>query len=410
MKLEWFISLRYLKAKRKQTFISIITLISVGGVALGVCALIVVISVMGGFADHLKTKFIGLNAHLRMTQFGALMPDWEKVRKKVLTVKGVKGATPFVYGQVMVNSASRLSGAILWGIDPATSRTVSRLGEYLKAGRLEYLDRRSAGGLPGVIIGVEMAKQLGVNVGNIVSLVSPFGDEAPTGDRVPKVRQYRVVGLFQSGMYQFDTTFVYMSITEAGRLLDLGRGVNGLEIKTIDPYLAKKIGVGVRDLLGGRYLVRDWMSLNRNLFAALKLERVTMFIILTLIILVAAFNIVSTLIMVVMEKTKDIAILKSMGANRGTILRIFVYEGLMIGLFGTILGVVGGLVLCWLLKKYQFIQLPRDIYYLDRLPVLVNAGEVIFIAVAAVLICLAATLYPAWQGSRLDPAEAVRYE
>jgi len=256
---------------------------------------------------------------------------------------------------------------------------------------------------------VELCNNLGIRQGEWVTIISPSGRLTPMG-QVPKSKLFQVVGIIQSGMYEYDNTLAYIGLTAAQQFLGVGDTVSGIEIRLEDIYQARQIAEALRSRLGLPYWVRDWMQMNRNLFSALKLEKVVMFIILTLIILVAAFNIVSSLIMLVMEKTRDIAILKAMGATTASIRKIFVMEGFLIGTTGTLLGLLGGYILCSLLKKYQFIELPRDVYYISTLPVKMEALDVGMIALAAIFISLVATLYPSRQAAKLDPAEALRYE
>jgi lipoprotein-releasing system permease protein len=416
MRYEWFIGLRYLKAKRKQTFISIITLISIVGFALGVWALIVVLAVMSGFEKTLKEKILGTQAHLvvlKTNQEG--MDHYEEVVKEVALVKGVVSATPFILSQVMLSSESNVFGVVLNGIDPDRVGNVIELARNMKTGRLQ--DLKAEGESPGIILGVELAKRLGVSLNDAIQVISPLGTMTPMG-MMPKMKRFRVMGIFYSGMYEFDNTLAYISITSAQKFLNMDSRVTGIEIKTDDVYKVKKIGKEIRQKLGFPFWTRDWMEMNRNLFSALKLEKVAMFIILVLIVLVAAFNIISTLIMVVMEKNKDIAILKSMGAPSGGILRIFIIEGGVIGVVGTFFGTVIGLATALNLEKvsgfveglFGFKILPSDVYYIDKLPSQVNPLDIGLIVMTAILISLLATLYPSWRASRLDPAEALRYE
>jgi lipoprotein-releasing system permease protein len=416
MRYEWFIGLRYLKAKRKQTFISIITLISIVGFALGVWALIVVLAVMSGFEKTLKEKILGTQAHLvilKTSQEG--MDRYEEVVKEVEQVKGVVSATPFILSQVMLSSESNVFGVVLNGIDPDRVGKVIELARNMKAGRLQ--DLKAEGDSPGIILGVELAKRLGVSLNDAIQVISPLGTMTPMG-MMPKMKRFRVMGIFYSGMYDFDNTLAYISIVSAQKFLNMDSRVTGIEIKTSDVYKVKKIGKEIRQKLGFPFWTRDWMEMNRNLFSALKLEKVAMFIILVLIVLVAAFNIISTLIMVVMEKNKDIAILKSMGAPSKGILRIFIIEGGVIGVVGTFFGTLVGLATALNLEKvsgfvenlFGFKILPSDVYYIDKLPSQVNPLDVGLIVMTAILISLLATLYPSWRASKLDPAEALRYE
>ena len=348
MPFELFISLRYLKAKRKQTFISIITLISVGGVMLGVTALIVVLSVMSGFQEDMKSKILGVNSHVVIMRYEGGVTNYMYLAEQVDKVPGVVAATPFIYSQVMLRSLRSVSGAVLRGIDPEGANRVLSLGRNIAVGSLKDLTAVENG----VIVGNELAQNLGLSVGDEVTVISPLGQRTPMG-RGPKSEQFVITGLLETGMYEYDSTFILMTIPAAQKFLGMGDEVSGIEVKVKDVYQADQVAKRMMEKFPYPYWIRDWKQMNRNLFSALKLEKITMAIILTLIILVAAFNIVSTLIMVVMEKTKDIAILKSMGATSRSILRIFVLEGLIIGVVGTLLGLLGGLTLCELLKRYS---------------------------------------------------------
>jgi lipoprotein-releasing system permease protein len=414
MSYELFIGLRYLKAKRKQTFVSLITFISIAGVMVGVTALIVVIAVMNGFKEDLRDKILGVTSHVVISRFDGNISKYQEVREKVEEVSGVNAATPFIYTQVMISSRKAISGAVLRGIEPKTASKVINLPKNLRAGSLEELEaEKKPEGMrstPGIILGNELARNIGASRGEPVTVISPLGRLTPLG-RVPRSQTFRVAGIFDSGMYEYDSTIAYVSLWAAQRFLGIGDRVTGIEVRVDDIYEADRVAKAIGKALDGYpYWSRDWMRMNKNLFSALKLEKIVMFIILTLIILVAAFNIVGTLIMVVIEKTRDIAILKSMGATRSSIMKIFMIEGAVIGLVGTLLGLLGGYTLCKLLATYKFIELPSDVYYISTLPVQVNPLDVALIALAAIVITLAASVYPAWQASRFDPAEAIRYE
>lgn len=420
MPFELLIGLRYLKAKRKSTFISIITFISTAGVMLGVMALIVVLAVMTGFEEDLKEKILGTNAHVVVVRNGAPMEDYHQVMEKLKAFKGVTAATPFIYNQVMLSSGKNVSGVVLRGIDVPTDRLVTRLSTTVVEGTIDRLEPKMGEGLdalPGLLVGKELAKHLNLFVGEKVNVISPMGNITPLG-MMPKMKPFRVAGIFNTGMFEYDSTLAYVSIGQAQSFFDLGDTVTGIQLKVEDVYHTGELARSINRALGVEFYARDWMQMNRNILFALKTEKVVMFIILTLIVLVAAFGIASTLFMVVMEKNRDIAILKSMGATGGSIMKIFVLEGMVIGIIGTVLGVASGLLIALNLEPIiSLIQkltgqnfFSKDIYYLDRFPSLVVPSDVVLISVTAVFISFVATLYPAWQASRMLPAEALRYE
>ena len=404
MAFEFFIGSRYLRAKRKQVFISLITLLSVAGVTVGVMALIVVIAVMTGFEADLKNRILGVESHLVVLRHGPFR-DYPQVLDRVRQTQGVAAATPFVYSQVMLRTASGASGAVLRGIDPDSAGRVIR---NIEPEVLAAMGRSTDDAAPAIVLGKELARSLGVIRGDSLYVISPRGFLSPTG-HVPAMKRFTVAGVFASGMYEYDGSLAYVPLSAAQRLLRLDGAVTGIEIRLDDIYSADRIGKAISDQLGFPYWTRDWMQMNRNLFSALKLEKTVMFIILVLIVLVAAFNIASTLIMMVMEKTKDIAIMKAMGATNRSIRRIFVFNGMIIGAVGTVLGVCLGFLACFLLDRYKFIELPGDVYYITTLPVRLETLDVVLIAAAALVICFLATLYPARQASRMDPVEAIRY-
>jgi lipoprotein-releasing system permease protein len=407
--IEFYIARKYLLAKRKQTFISIITFISIGGVMVGVMALIIVLAVMGGFERELKERILGATAHAHVTSLNGSIEDPFSVTERVRKVDGVVAASPYIFTPMMIASGSGAVGGVLRGVDTATVGDVTRLRKDLRSGRLEDLHRGTKDALPGAILGKELAGNIGVGEGDVVEVLVPGGTITPLG-AFPKTARFRVVGVSESGMYEYDATFAYIDFEEAGRLLGMEGRATGVEVKVRDVYAAAAVAQRIRSTLGYPFWAKDWMQSNRNLFSALKLEKVVMFIILVLIVMVAAFNIISTLIMVVMEKTKDIAVLMTLGATRRSIRRIFAIEGLIIGVAGTTVGTALGGLLCVLLERYRFIRLPSDVYYISTLPVALEPGTVLLVVASSILICFLATLYPAFQASRVDPAEAIRYE
>jgi lipoprotein-releasing system permease protein len=425
MSYEFFISLRYLRAKRKQVFVSIITFISMAGILLGVAALIIVLAVMNGFEKELRDKILGINAHIILMEYSGPMKNYERVKSDISTVPGVVASTPFIYTQAMLKNGDNVSGIVLRGLSPADARDVINLGRMME-GRLENLSVQGRAQMtmpkplaevPGIVLGKELARHVGAFLYDTVHIVSPQGIATPMG-MVPRMKKFVVVGIFESGFYEYDSTLAYISLADSQEFLGLGDQVTGLEIKVDNIYNAREIAGAIEQKLGYPYWGRDWMKMNRNLFAALRLEKRVMFIIVGLIVLVAGFNIICTLIMVVMEKTKDIAILKSMGASSKSIMKIFMLQGVIIGGIGTLLGTVTGLTVAWNIgpitrsieNLFGFKILPGDVYYLSELPALVNYEDVVIILVGSVIISLLATLYPSRNASRLDPAEAIRYE
>lgn len=411
MSFEFFIGRRYLRAKQKQAFISLITVLSIAGVTVGVMALIVVIAVMAGFEADLKSRILGGQPQVMLMRHGGAFKDYRRVLTDVEQTKGVEAATPFIYAQIMLRSKHGASGAVLRGIDPdSAGRVIKSLDKVdLPDPAKLRTSQDSRPEKPGIVLGRELAKSLGVIEGDSIYLISTRSMLSPIG-HVPAIKQFKVTGFFESGMYEYDQTFAYIHIKDAQKLLRMADSVTGIDIRVTDIYDARNIAEKIISKLGFPYWARDWMQMNRNLFKALKLERRVMFIILTLIILVAAFNIASSLIMMVMGKTRDIAILKAMGATDQSIRKIFVFNGMVIGTIGTILGLCLGLVICTVLKHYDIHELTGDIYYFTTtLPVKLELINVISIICAALLICFLATLYPARQAAKLDPVEAIRY-
>ncbi|MCK4620299.1 MAG: lipoprotein-releasing ABC transporter permease subunit [Desulfobacterales bacterium] len=410
MSFEFFIGSRYLRTKQKQAFISLITVLSIAGVTVGVMALIVVIAVMTGFEYDLKSRILGVESHIVIMRHNVPFSDYRNILEHVENTDGVEAATPFINSQVILRSSLSLSGAVLRGIDPDSADRVIKNLDKVSLKNLKETDQRKSTSIamPAIILGKELAKNLGVMQGDSVYLISPRGMISPIG-HIPTMKRFRVAGLFESGMYEYDRSLAYIHIKDAQKILRMGDSVNGIEVRVNDIYNARNIAGRIVKELGFQYWARDWMQMNQNLFSALKLEKTVMFIILALIVLVAAFNIASTLIMMVMEKTKDIAILKAMGATDKSIRKIFVFKGIVIGSMGTILGVCLGFILCTVLKYYQFIELPGDVYYITTLPVKLELLDVVMIASATMAISFLATLYPARQASKLDPVEAIRY-
>jgi len=405
-----FVSGRYLRTRQKRTFISLITVLSIAGVTVGVMALIVVIAVMAGFENDLKSRIMGIRPHLVLTKNQGVFSGYKQILARIKPIGEIETASAFITTQVVLRTTTRAAGAILKGIEAVqgnsgidsldTSRLLTRARE-----------KEASGGnnqLPSIILGKELAANLGVIRGDTVYMISPRGMLSPVG-HIPSMIKFEVADLFESGMYEFDGTLALVDLKQAQKSLRMPASVSGIEIRLQDMDQVKAVANAIERIVDSDYAIENWKQMNRNLFSALRLEKTVMFIILALIVLVAAFNIAGSLVMMVMEKRKDIAILKAMGATARSIGRIFVIKGLIIGLVGTVLGTSAGLILCTLLKRYSFIQLPSDIYYISTLPVNMKISDVLLIALCALIICFAATLYPARQAAGIDPVEAIRH-
>lgn len=393
MRWELIVSARYLMARKRERFISLISLISMAGVAVGVAALIVVISVMSGFDEELKDKIIGVNSHLVIeSEYG--IADAPSVRERAGKVAHVAASAAYVHGQAMLRAGENVTGIMLKGIEPEDEVKVNKIGSYITEGSLRLGDG-------GIALGSELAKRLGLKVGDAVHVITPA---------YVRGRELIVAGMFTSGMYDYDANLAYVGIGTAQELFGTKGLVNGIALRLDDAFREQGVKDALRKTFSSPYAVRTWVDSNKNLLSALKLEKTVMFIILTLIVMVACFNITSTLIMTVLEKTKDIGILKAIGASNPSIMRVFAIYGGLIGLAGTVMGAGLGLFLSWSLKTFKFISLPKDIYYIDRLPVRMRWEEVALIVLSSMAITLIATLYPSLQASRLDPVEALRYE
>ena len=408
MPFELLLAIRYLKSKRESSFISIIAVISIIGVMAGVMSLIIVLSVMNGFRMDLLSKILGVNSHIMVLSLEGGFGDYGKVESKLRNIKEVVAVTPFIYSQVMIKGFNSSSGAILTGIEPETAQKVIAIKSMIKKGSLLGIKERVSG-IPGIILGTELSKKLTLFPGDIITLISAEGRLTPVG-RVPNTKRFRVVGIFESGMYDYDASMAYVNLKEAQKFLDMGDKVTGIEVRIKDPRRSDKVAKKIQAMLGYPFIVKDWKEMNKSLFSALKLEKMTMFVILTMIVLVGALNIISTLILMVTEKRRDIAILRTMGASSKKIMRIFMIQGLLVGITGTIMGLVSGLGICLLLKKYKFINLPADVYYISKLPVHVELSDVLLICIAAIVISFLSTIYPARHASRLDPVDTLRYE
>ena len=411
--LSLYIGLRYTRAKRRTQFISFITLTSVLGIALGVTALITVLSVMNGFEAELRHRILGMTAHSTITGGGGKLSDWPALKEKLKDYPHVQGTAPFVRGQVMINAGRRVSGTLLRGVLPEQEAEVSTVAKKMQSGALKDLQ-------PGkyqIVLGSELASYLGARVGDKVTVISPQVNSTPAGI-IPRLRRFTVSGIFEVGMYEYDRNMAIIHITDAAKLFRMQNTVSGLRLKLDDLFNAPQITHELARKLSGQYFVSDWTTAHSNFFQAIKTEKRVMFIILLLIVAVAAFNIVSTLVMVVTDKRGDIAILKTQGLTPMAVMRIFITLGAIIGLVGTALGTVGGVLLALNVETIvpaieEFFEvnfLAADVYYISSLPSKLVWADVYVIAIIAFSLSLLATLYPAWQASRVNPAEVLRYE
>ncbi|MGR8936073.1 MAG: lipoprotein-releasing ABC transporter permease subunit [Gammaproteobacteria bacterium] len=408
-----FIGLRYTRAKRRTQFISFITLTSILGIALGVTALITVLSVMNGFEAELRERILGMTAHTTMSDYDGNLADWRTLENEVKNLPHVEGAAPFVQGQVMISADRRVSGTMLRGVLPDYESHVSEIGAKMRDGRLSNL----VPGDFGIILGAELADYLGVMTGDKVTVISPQINSTPAGI-IPRLKRFTVVGTFKVGMYEYDRNMAIIQLQDAEKLFQLGDKVSGLRLKLDDLFNAPRIARDLAKKFDNRYWVGDWTQAHNNFFRAIKTEKRVMFIILLLIVAVAAFNIVSTLVMVVTDKRGDIAILKTQGLSAASVMGIFIVLGGIIGSVGTLLGTVGGVTLALnvetivpAIEKIFGVQfLAADVYYISDLPSKLIWSDVYSIASVAFLLSLLATLYPAWQASKVNPAEVLRYE
>lgn len=401
MNYETSVGLRYLRSKRKEAFISFTTWISVAGIAIGVMALIVVIAVMTGFQNEIRERILGINPHVLVLGLTGDIKDPNKIVTTVKDIKGVTQAFPFISFQAMVQTGKQLSGTLVKGLNAGDVKFMSRL---IKQGSIEALNLKG-----NILIGKELSKHLGVFYGDTLTIMVPFGGVSPMG-AIPETVKAKVGGIFETGVYDIDNALIIMSIQDVEAIM--GEGVTGIEVKIDDIYRADEVRKEIMNRLGpaSGFFARTWIEMNRNLFSALKLEKIAMFIILALIIFVASFNIISSLIMTVMEKKKDIAILKAIGAKKSSVMKIFMVEGITIGIFGALIGSFSGYTICEIIRRYKIIKLPEDIYYINALPVTISVLDVFLVASVTTIICILATLYPSYKASKIDPVETLRYE
>jgi lipoprotein-releasing system permease protein len=408
-----YLALRYTRAKKRTHFISFITLTSILGITLGVTALITVLSVMNGFESELRRRILGMTSHVTVTGYDGRLYDWQAVADKLHAYPGLLGSAPFVEGQVMLSFERGVSGAMLRGIVPKRETEVAEVAQRLTAGSLEALQSKSYG----IVLGAELARYLGVWLGDKVTVIAPQLTTTPAGI-LPRLKRFTVVGIFEVGMYEYDRNLALVHLEDAAKLLRLEGAVNGLRLKLQDVFAAPRVAQALAVSLGGEYLIVDWTKMHSNFFKAIQMEKTVMFVILLLIVAVAAFNIVSTLVMVVTDKRADIAILRTQGVTPGTVMIVFILLGSIIGLAGTLAGVLGGIALALnvetlvpaIERLFGVHFLAADVYYISELPSELHLEDVLKVSAAAFLLTLLATLYPAWHAAKVKPAEELRYE
>jgi len=411
---ELFIGLRYTRAKRKTHFVSFIAFISIAGVSLGVFALIVVLSVMNGFGNELRDRTLSMTSHATVTGFDGTMSNWEQNAATARQNPNVVSAAPYIRKEVMMSNGRRVSGSLVRGIEPESEKTVSTVAGKMVSG--ELTDLRP--GDYGIVLGRELANSLGVYEGDRITVITPQASVTAIGI-MPRLRRFKVVGVFEVGMHEFDSAMAYIHITDAAKLFQIDEGkVNGIRLKLADLFEAKQVTRELDKVFGEEYWIRDWTRQHSNFFKALKTEKTVMFIILLMVIAVAALNIVSTLMMTVTDKEADIAILRALGMTPGSIMIIFMIQGSVIGIFGTLIGIAAGVpvalnvfeIVSWMEQLFNTDFLPSDVYYISDITADVQPREVLTYAVSAFAISILATIYPAWRASRTTPAEALRYE
>ena len=419
MQFELFVAARYLRAKRRQAVIGVITVISIIGVAAGVASLIIALAINNGFRQDLQDRLLGSTSHINLLRVQSDgIRNWEPLLAHLEQQPHVVAGAPAIYEQVLISRGARAQGAILKGIIPQEERKVSTILDSMKDGSAAPLaenaepsseNAQAAAPLPPIVLGKDMADELGATVGSVVTATSPQGELTPFGV-VPKYKRFKVVGVFASGFYDYDNTWAFIRLSDAQRLFDLTNVVSVLEFKVDDIYKADEIGQKLEAEAGKGFMSTNWMEQNRAIFRALRLERVVTFITIGLIVFVAALNILISLIMMVMEKTRDIAVLVSMGAKRRQIRRIFMYQGILIGVIGTVIGLIVGFVLSWAGGHYHLFSLSAEVYSIDYVPFAPRPWDGLLVSLVAIGVSFIATLYPSWSAASVLPAEALRYE
>ena len=406
---EIFVSLRYLKTKKRYGTVSLNTFISIAGVVIGVATSIITLSVMTGFQGYFRDKILSAIPHIVVMEYsGVGVKDEKALQGKIERVPHMVATTPFTINQSMLTSKDRVQGVVVRGIDPETEGKVTSLEKNTIEGSIRELEAPGRK-LPGIVIGEDLARKFGAALGDTITMVNPIGEETAMG-MVPKMRKFELVGIFDAGMYDYNTGFAYISLPEAQKFFDMPGRVSGIEVRVDEIYHADRIADEIRSVVGYPYYTRNWIEMNKNFFSALKLEKIGMSLILIVIIIVASFNIVGTLTMIVMEKNREIAILKSMGASSRSIMSIFMFAGLVIGSVGTAIGALIGYGAVAVITRSGVISLPKDVYQVSHLPLSITGLDILFICMTALGISFLATLYPSWQAAKQDPVEVLRYE
>lgn len=407
MPFELFIALRYLLAPRKQAFISLISIISVVGVAVGVAALVIALALMTGLQGELRDRILGSTSHIYVWK-NVGIEDYRAEVRALRQTPGVEGGAPAILGQALVSTDRADSPITIKGIDPELEPMVTDLGRSMQSGAVEALTTEDESGRPGILLGRDLAGKLGVQVGDTVTLLTPQGTLSPMGV-MPRSRIARVVGIYALGLLEFDSAYAFVSLAFAQRLLGKERA-DLIQLRVADIYSAPDIADAIVEGSEGQYVAQDWSDINQSLFSALWLEKMAISITIGLIVIVGALNIISSLVLLVMEKSRDIAILKTMGTSSSRIMVIFMMQGSIIGLVGTVIGGVLGLLLCWTFDRYRLIQIPIDVYQISYVPFVVRPSDFAVVILSALAICFFSTLYPSRQASRLDPVQALRFE